>query len=97
MRVKGRETKAFRYEVSGYSIDFFSCGDIMAIEQEIENEIRKLEREISSIDDELQNIHKKIVDLILLKKKKENELQMLTGSEEEKELQTSLARLFEGS
>ena len=69
----------------------------MAIEQEIENEIRKLEREISSIDDELQNIHKKIVDLILLKKKKENELQMLTGSEEEKELQTSLSRLFEGS
>ena len=69
----------------------------MAIEQEIENEIRKLEREISSIDDELQNIHKKIVDLILLKKKKEKELHMLKGDlEEEKELQTSLSRLFEG-
>ena len=69
----------------------------MAIEQEIENEIRKLEREISSLDDELQNIHKKIVDLILLKKKKERELHMLKGDlEEEKELQTSLSRLFEG-
>ena len=69
----------------------------MPIEQEIENEIRKLEREISSIDDELQNIHKKIVDIILLKKKKEKELHMLKGDlEEEKELQTSLSRLFEG-
>ena len=68
----------------------------MPIEQEIENEIRKLEREISSLDDELQNIHKKIVDLILLKKKKEKELHMLKGDlEEEKELQTSLSRLFD--
>jgi len=69
----------------------------MAIEQEIENEIKKLEREISSLDDELQNIHKKIVDVILLKKKKEKELHMLKGDmEEEKELQTSLSKLFEG-
>ena len=69
----------------------------MAIEQEIENEIKKLEREISSLDDELQNIHKKIVDVILLKKKKEKELHILKGDlEEEKELQTSLSKLFEG-
>ena len=69
----------------------------MTIEQEIENEIRKLEKEISSLDDELQNIHKKIVDLILLKKKKEKELHMLKGDlEEEKELQTSLSKLFGG-
>jgi len=66
----------------------------LPIEQEIENEIRKLEREISSLDDELQNIHKKIVDLILLKKKKETELRMLTGNADDKEMQTSLAQLF---
>jgi hypothetical protein len=70
----------------------------MPIEQEIENEIKKLEREILSIDSELENIHKRIVDLILLKRKKEKELHILKGDlEEEKELQTSLARLFEGS
>lgn len=70
---------------------------VLAIEQEIEIEIKKLEREISSLDDELQNIHKKIVDLILLKKKKEKELHMLKGDlEDEKELQTSLSRLFSG-
>lgn len=56
---------------------------VLAIEQEIEIEIKKLEREISSLDDELQNIHKKIVDLILLKKKKEKELHMLKGDLED--------------
>ena len=55
----------------------------MLIEEEIQSEIRKLEK-----------LHKKIVDIIILKKKKEKELHMLRGDEEDKEMQTSLAQLF---
>ena len=66
----------------------------MPIEQEIEHEIKKLEKDISFLDDELEKLHKKIVDIIILKKKKEKELHMLRGDEEDKEMQTSLAQLF---
>ena len=49
----------------------------MTIEEEMINEIRKLEKEIDSIDDELEKLHNKIIQLISARKKKEHDLRIL--------------------
>ncbi|MFH0949054.1 MAG: hypothetical protein V1802_01040 [Candidatus Aenigmatarchaeota archaeon] len=72
----------------------------MAIENEMRSEIRKLEKEISFLDDELEKLHNKIVQLIMLRRKKEHDLRVLKANFEEpsaideREVQTTLARLL---
>jgi predicted nucleic acid-binding Zn-ribbon protein len=70
---------------------------LMPLEQEMQNEVRKLEREIYILDEELEKLHKKILQLIMIRKKKEHDLKILKKdfSEDEKEFQTTLAKLLE--
>ena len=69
----------------------------MPLEQEMQNEVRKLEREIYILDEELEKLHKKILQIIMIRKKKEHDLKILKKdfSEDEKEFQTTLAKLLE--
>ena len=69
----------------------------MTLEEEMRNEIRKLEREIDSIDDELQKLHTRIIQLISARKKKEHDLRILRENfemGEDKDIQTTLERLL---
>lgn len=70
----------------------------MPLEDEMKLEIRKLEKEISLIDDEMEKLHNKIIQLIMLRKKKEHDLKVLRVNFEDrgddKEIQTSLAKLL---
>ena len=70
---------------------------MMTIEAEMRNEIRKLEREIDSIDDELEKLHTRIIQLIATRKKKEHDMRILRANFElsdEKDMQTTLERLL---
>jgi hypothetical protein len=49
----------------------------MALEEEMHNEIHKLEREIAAIDDEMQKLSTKVINLLNIKKKKEHDLRIL--------------------
>jgi hypothetical protein len=49
----------------------------MALEEEMKNEIQKLEREIAAIDEEMQKLSTKIVNFLNIKKKKEHDLRVL--------------------
>ncbi len=72
---------------------------MMTIEEEMRNEIRKLEREIDSIDDELEKLHTRIVQLISIRKKKEHDLRILRANFElsdDRDMQTTLERLLRG-
>lgn len=79
--------------------DTIRIGDIMTLENEMHAEIKRLEREISVIDEELEKLHKKIVQLLMIRKKKEHDLRALKATFEEevddKEFQTTLAKLLE--
>ncbi len=69
----------------------------MTLEEEMRNEIRKLEREIDSIDDELEKLHTRIVQLIATRRKKEHDLRILRANfelGEDKDMQTTLERLL---
>lgn len=70
----------------------------MPLEDEMRYEIRKLEKEISLIDDELEKQHAKILQLIMIRKKKEKDLKILRSNfgevPEEEEIQTTLAKLL---
>lgn len=71
----------------------------MSLEEEMRNEMYKLEEEIREIDEEMQKISTKIVNLINIKKKKEHDLKVLRENfglikTEETELQTSLRELM---
>ncbi|MEM7819354.1 MAG: hypothetical protein QXD48_00815 [Candidatus Aenigmatarchaeota archaeon] len=71
----------------------------MPIEDEMRAEMKKLEKEIELIDDELEKLHNKILHLIMIRKKKERDLKVLRSSfgyeeEMEKEIQTTLAKLL---
>ncbi|MBI2971884.1 MAG: hypothetical protein HYY37_05685 [Candidatus Aenigmarchaeota archaeon] len=68
----------------------------MPLEEEMHREIARLEREIDLIDTEMEKLHSKILQFITLRKKKEHDLRILRGSfaEEDKEFQTTLARLL---
>ena len=70
---------------------------LMPLEQEMQNEVRKLEREIYILDEELEKLHKKILQIIMIRKKKEHDLKILKKdfSEDDKEFQTTLAKLLE--
>ena len=69
----------------------------MSLEEEMKNEIRKLEKEIFLIDEELEKLHKKILQLMMIKKKKDHDLHILKSDlfgENDKEYQTTLARML---
>jgi len=70
---------------------------LMPLEEEMQNEVKRLEREISVIDEELEKLHKKILQLIMIRKKKDHDLKILKRDfgEDEKEFQTTLAKLLE--
>jgi hypothetical protein len=69
----------------------------MPFEEEMENEVKRLEREIAVIDEELEKLHTKILQLIMIRKKKDHDLKILKRDfgEEDKEFQTTLAKLLE--
>jgi len=72
----------------------------MAIEEEMRIEMRKLEKEISVLDDELEKLHNKILQLIMLRKKKERDLKVFRENilgydeDEDGQIQTTLAKLL---
>ena len=71
----------------------------MAIEEEMQLEIRRLEREVAAIDEELEKLHKKILGLLGIRKKKDHDLRILRINfygelPEDKEWQTTLAKLL---
>lgn len=71
----------------------------MTIEQEMQLELRRLEREITTIDEELERLHTKILGLLSVRKKKEQDLHILRTNfygelPEDKEWQTTLAKLL---
>ena len=70
---------------------------LMPLEEEMQNEVKKLEREMSVIDEELEKLHSKILQLIMIRKKKDHDLKILNRNfgEDEKEFQTTLAKLLE--
>ncbi len=69
----------------------------MSLDDEMRSEIRKLEKEIEMIDDELTKLHEKILRILALRKKKEHDMRALRANFEtadEKDYQTSLAKLL---
>jgi len=72
----------------------------MPLEEQMRVEMRKLEREIAMIDDELEKLHNKILQLILIRRKKEHDLKVFRENvlgydeDEDGEIQTTLAKLL---
>jgi len=70
----------------------------MSLENEMRQEITRLELEIAQIDEELQKLQTKVVNLVNIKKKKEHNLSVLKANfsegEDDKEVQTSLQQLL---
>ena len=69
----------------------------MPLEEEMRSEIRKLEKEIEMLDEELTKVHEKILHILALRKKKDHDLRALRMNFEptdEKEYQTTLAKLL---
>lgn len=68
----------------------------MSLEEEMVNEIRKLESEIDVLDMEMEKLHNKMLHLIGLRKKKEHDLRTLRMNfgEDDREIQMSLTRLL---
>jgi hypothetical protein len=80
-----------------------SCVDLqgvfmVSLEEEMRNEMFRLEKEVDAIDDELEKLHNKIVDLIVIRKKKERDLRALRtnfGIEgSESDVQVTLERIL---
>jgi chromosome segregation ATPase len=69
----------------------------MALEEEMKAEVRKLENEISLLDQELEKLHGRILQIIALRRKKEKDLKALRTTFEPSpptDSQSSLARLL---
>ena len=71
----------------------------MPLEEEMRSEIDRLENDIAVIDEELEKLHKKILQLLMLRKKKDHDLRVLKSNFgeipiEERDFQTTLARLL---
>jgi hypothetical protein len=70
------------------------------IEEEMRQEMHKIEREINTLDDELEKLHNKILQLIMIRKKKERDMKILRenvlGYDEDQDgqIQTTLAKLL---
>ena len=72
----------------------------MPLEEEMHNEITRLEDEIALLDEEIQKLYTKVTNLINIRKKKEHNLRVLKENfnlqvdEEEIQLQSSMSKLF---
>ncbi len=71
---------------------------LMTLEEEMKLEIRRLEKEIDFLDQELEKLHKKILQVLMLKRKKEHDLRVLKGYDKndinDREIQTTLAKIL---
>jgi septal ring factor EnvC (AmiA/AmiB activator) len=73
---------------------------IMPLENHMRDEMRKLEKEIAILDDELERLHTKILQLIMIRKKKEHDLKVFRENvlgydeDEDGQIQTTLAKLL---
>ena len=71
---------------------------MVELEQEMRHEMLKLEKEISAVDAELERLHRKILDLMAIRRKKEHDLRILRtnfGLEQpEDEIQVTLERIL---
>lgn len=70
----------------------------VTIENEMRNEIKKLEGEIVLLDKELEKLHSKVLQILMLRKKKIHDLKILKAQfepvESEEKEQTTLAKLL---
>ncbi len=69
----------------------------MTIEEEMRFEIRRLEKEIDSIDTEMEKHQTRILELISSRKKKEHDLRILRSNFElvsQQDIQTTLDKLI---
>jgi prefoldin subunit 5 len=71
---------------------------LMTLEEEIKLEVKRLEREIAFLDNEIDKLQSKLTQLLMIKKKKERDLNILKSNfepvKERKELQTSLFKML---
>ena len=71
---------------------------LMTIEDEMKLEIKRIEQELSFLDDELEKLAEKMEKFILIRKKKERDLNILKmnfgEAVESRDIQTTLARLL---
>jgi len=76
---------------------------IMALEEEMRNEMIKLEKEIAVIDEEIERLHLRLVNLINIRKKKEYNLKALRenfgiySDMTDRYIQTTLSRMLKES
>lgn len=72
----------------------------MPLEEEMRHEMDKLEKEIEVLDDEIQKLYTKVVNLINIRKKKEHNLKVLKENFglyrelDETEIQTTLSGML---
>lgn len=70
----------------------------MALEEQMRVEMRRLEKEISLLDDELEKIYEKMAHILAIRKKKEHDLRILRENfgepSEDVEIQLTLANLL---
>lgn len=70
------------------------------LEDEMRSEMRKIEKEIETLDDELEKLHNKILQLIMIRKKKERDLKIIRENvlgyddDQDGQIQTTLAKLL---
>jgi len=75
----------------------------MALEEEMRNEMIKLEKEIAVIDEEIERLHLRLVNLINIRKKKEYNLKALRenfgiySDMTDRYIQTTLSRMLKES
>jgi len=70
----------------------------MTIEQEMRNEVKRLENELFFLDQKLEKMKDDLTQLLMQKRKKEQDVRILKSSVgipvDEKEFQTNLLRLL---
>lgn len=75
----------------------------MPLEEEMHHELTRLEKEIAFLDEEIEKLYTKVVNLINIRKKKEHDLKILRENfgiiteKDDREWQTTLTRLLKES
>jgi hypothetical protein len=75
----------------------------MPLEEEMHHELDRLEKEIAILDEEIEKLYTKVVNLINIRKKKEHDLKILKENfgivteNRDREFQTTLERLLKES
>ncbi len=68
----------------------------MTLENEIREEIKRIEREMKELDEELNDLNSRITQIQMIMQKKERDMKILKsafGEGDRKEIQTSLAKV----